>query len=94
VKWSGGLDWNQRPLGPEPVLDLFTRKCPAIDVGQGLRGRDVVAPLERLRFERGLPQRIYCDSGTEFVSAAKDLGAYRNGVGRNGSHRQNEVVSA
>jgi hypothetical protein len=32
----------------------------AIDVGQGLSGRDVVATLERLRFERGLPQRIYC----------------------------------
>ena len=42
------------------VLDLFTRECLAIDVGQGLSGRDVVATLERLRHERGLPQRIYC----------------------------------
>jgi transposase InsO family protein len=41
------------------VLDLFTRESLAIDVGQGLSGRDVVATLERLRFERGLPQRIY-----------------------------------
>ena len=40
----------------------------------------VVATLERLRFERGLPQRIYCDNGTEFVSAAMDLWAYTNGV--------------
>jgi putative transposase len=48
--------------------------------GQGLSGRDVVATLERLRFERGLPQRIYCDNGTEFVSAAMDLWAYSNGV--------------
>ncbi len=62
------------------VLDLFTRECLAIDVGQGLTGRDVVATLERLRFERGLPQRIYCDNGTEFVSAAMDLWAYTNGV--------------
>ena len=38
------------------------------------------ATLERLRFERGLPQRIYCDNGTEFVSAAMDLWAYTNGV--------------
>jgi putative transposase len=37
------------------VLDLFTRECLAIDVGQGLSGRDVVAALEHLRFERGLP---------------------------------------
>jgi putative transposase len=62
------------------VLDLFTRECLAIDVGHGLTGRDVVATLERLRFERGLPQRIYCDNGTEFVSAAMDLWAYTNGV--------------
>ena len=34
------------------VLDLFTRECLAIDVGQGLSGRDVVATLEHLRFER------------------------------------------
>jgi putative transposase len=62
------------------VIDLFTRECLAIDVGRGLTGRDVVATLERLRFARGLPQRIYCDNGTEFVSAAMDLWAYTNGV--------------
>jgi len=63
-----------------PVLDLFTRECLAIDAGHGLSGRDVVATLERLRFDRGVPQRIYCDNGTEFVSAAMDLWAYTNGV--------------
>jgi putative transposase len=62
------------------VIDLFTRERLAIDIGQGLSGRDVVASLERLRFERGLPQRVYCDNGTEFVSAAMDLRAYTNGV--------------
>jgi flagellar biosynthesis GTPase FlhF len=55
------------------VIDLFTRECLAIDIGQGLGGQDVAAALERLRFERGLPQRIYCDNGTEFISAAMDL---------------------
>jgi hypothetical protein len=40
------------------VTDLFTRECLAIDIGQGLSDRDVVASLERRRFERGLPQRI------------------------------------
>jgi putative transposase len=62
------------------IFDLFTRECLAIDIGHGLTGRDVVAALERLRFERGLPQRIYCDNGTELVSAAMDLWAYTNGV--------------
>ena len=46
------------------VLDLFTRQCLDIAVGRGLTGQDVVATLERLRFDRGLPQRIYCDNGT------------------------------
>ena len=42
------------------VIDLFTRECLAINAGQRLGGHDVAATLERLRFERGLPQRIYC----------------------------------
>jgi len=46
----------------------------------GLSGRDVVETLERQRFERGLPQRIHCDNGSEFVSAAMDLWAYTNEV--------------
>ena len=62
------------------MIDLFTRECLAIDAGQSLGGQDVAATLERLRFERGLPQRIYCDNGTEFVSAAMDLWAYTNEV--------------
>jgi putative transposase len=62
------------------VIDLFTRECLAIDAGQSLGGQDVAATLERLRFERGLPQRIYCDNGTEFVSAAMDRWAYTNQV--------------
>ncbi len=62
------------------VMDLFTRQCLDIAVGSGLTGQDVAATLERLRFDRGLPQRIYCDNGPEFVGAAMDLWAYTNGV--------------
>jgi putative transposase len=47
-----------RRFGALTVIDLAPRDCPAIDVGHGLSGRDVVATLERLRFERGLPPRI------------------------------------
>ena len=62
------------------VMDLYTRQCLDIVVGRGLTGHDVVATLERLRFDRGLPQRIYCDNGSEFVGAAMDLWAYTNKV--------------
>lgn len=76
------------------VLDLFTRECLAIDVDHALSGRDVVSTLERLRFERGLPQRIYCDNGTEFVSAAMDLWAYTNGVILDFSRRRKPTDNA
>jgi putative transposase len=69
--WSDG-----RKFCRLTVLDLFTRECLDIAVGRGLTGQDVVATLERLRFDRGLPQRIYCDNGPEFVSAAVDLWTY------------------
>jgi putative transposase len=62
------------------VIDLFTRECLTIELNQALGGQDVAAALERLRFERGLAQRIYCDNGTEFVGAAMDLRAYTNSV--------------
>jgi putative transposase len=62
------------------ILDVYTRECLDIAVGQGLTGRDVVGSLERLRFDRGLPKRIYCDNGSEFIGAAMDLWAYTNGV--------------
>ena len=61
------------------VIDLFTRECLAIDIGQGLGGQDVAATLERLRFDRGLPQRIYCDNGTEFVSGNGPVGVHQQG---------------
>src|SRR5215210_1859012 len=80
------------------VIDMFTRECLAIDIGQGLGGHDVAATLERLRFERGLPQRIYCDNGTEFVSAAMDLWAYTNGVvldfSRRGKPTDNAMIES
>ena len=50
------------------VIDPYTRECLAIDIGKQLRVENVVATLERLRFDRGLPARIYCDNGSEFVS--------------------------
>ena len=67
---------NGRRFRALTMIDLFTRECLEILAGRHLRGDDVAAVLERLRFERGLPQRIYCDNGSEFVSAAMDLWAY------------------
>ena len=80
------------------VIDMCTRECLAIDIGHGFGGHDVAATLERLRFERGVPQRIHCDNGTEFVSAAMDLWAYTNGVildfSRRGKPTDNAMIES
>jgi len=63
------------------VVDNFSRKCPAIEVGQSLKGVDVVNTLNRIKEETGsVPQRIQVDNGPEFVSKELDRWAYENSV--------------
>jgi len=45
-----------------------------------MTGVDVAAVIERLVMERGAPDRIQCDNGSEFISRALDKWAYENGV--------------
>ena len=62
------------------VVDVFTRECPAIEVGQSLKGEDLVRVLNRIKGQRGAPKMLFCDNGSEFSSQAMDLWAYQNGV--------------
>jgi putative transposase len=62
------------------VVDTYTRECLTADVGAHLRSENVVATLTRLCRERGVPQRIYCDNGSEFAGQMADLWAYTNKV--------------
>ncbi len=62
------------------VVDIFTREGVAIEVGQSLKGDDVVRTLNRSKNKRGLPKLLFCDNGSEFSSQAMDLWAYQNGV--------------
>jgi putative transposase len=63
------------------VVDAFTRECLAIEVGQGLKGDDVAAVMERVKFLRGaVPAKIRADNGPEFVSRVLDHWAYVNSV--------------
>ena len=62
------------------IVDNFSRECPAIEVGQSLTGAEIVAVVERLVKERGKPDRIQSDNGSEFVSRVLDKWAYENGV--------------
>lgn len=62
------------------VVDGFTRESLAIEVGQSLRGEDVVRTMNRLKQQGRTPKLLCCDNGSEFSGQAMDLWAYQNGV--------------
>ena len=73
--------FNGRRFRALTVVDNFSRKCPAIEVGQSLKGIDVVNTLNRIKEETGnIPQRIQVDNGPEFASKELYRGAYENSV--------------
>lgn len=73
--------FNGRRIRALTVVDNFSRECLAIHVDRAIKGRDVVAALERLRlFEGRKPQRILLDNGPEFISKDMDRWAYENDV--------------
>jgi len=71
---------NGRRFRALTVVDVYTRECLAIEVGQSLKGADVVRVLQRTSQERGTPQMLFCDNGSEFTSQVMDLWAYHNQV--------------
>jgi putative transposase len=75
---TGG--WSQdRTL---TIIDLITRECLGIEVGFSLRAEHVVAAMDWVKYDRGLPQRISCDNGSEFSGGRMDLWAYVHQVNR------------
>ena len=72
--------FDGRKLRMLTVVDCYTRECLAIDVGQSLKGEDVVDSLNRICANRGLPQIIKTDNGSEFISKALDKWAYERAV--------------
>jgi putative transposase len=60
------------------IVDVFTREALAIEVGQRLRGEDVVGVCNRLVAQRGAPVRIFVDNGSEFSGRIFDLWAYHH----------------
>lgn len=72
--------FDGRKLRMLTVVDLFTRECLAIDVGQSLKGEDVARVLTAITEIRGLPRTIKSDNGSEFISKVMDKWAYERGV--------------
>lgn len=72
--------YDGRRLRALTIVDNFTRESLAINVGQSLKGEDVVDTLLRLKASRGLPKIVKVDNGPEFISKALDRLAYENGI--------------
>ncbi|KAB0573874.1 IS3 family transposase [Ideonella dechloratans] len=72
--------FDGRKLRMLTVVDCYTRECLAIDVGQSLKGEDVVNSLNRICAERGSPKTIKTDNGSEFISKAMDRWGYERQV--------------
>jgi len=73
-RWS--LDFVSDPLNDGRrfrilcIVDDFSRECLATVVDTSLGGVRVVRELERLTFERALPEIVVSDNGTELTSYA------------------------
>lgn len=62
------------------VVDDFTRESVVIEADHSIPAERVSAVLDRVGFERGLPDSIVCDNGPEFTSRWMDQWAYARGV--------------
>jgi transposase InsO family protein len=62
------------------IVDVFSRESVAPEVDFGFKSPQVVDVLRSAVKARGVPQRIYCDNGPEFVSLHLDQWAHWNHV--------------
>jgi len=62
------------------MVDECSRECPAIAADVSLPAVRVIAVLDQLAAERGLPECLVVDHGPEFISKALDAWAYQHGV--------------
>lgn len=72
--------FNRRRFRALTVMDHFTREGLAIEIDFSLPALRVVRVLDRLVAQRGTPELIVIDHGTEFAGRVLDAWAYRHAV--------------
>ncbi|OGD22988.1 MAG: integrase [Candidatus Aminicenantes bacterium RBG_16_63_16] len=76
------------------IVDNYSRECLTIEADQSMTGAEVAGVVERLVKDRGAPDRLQCDNGSEFISRALDRWAYENGVTMDFSRPGKPMVNA
>jgi putative transposase len=62
------------------IVDHFSRESVSIEVDYSLKSAEVIRCLSRLKYQRGLPEIIVVDNGSEFSCNEMDRWAFENGV--------------
>ncbi|WP_138435599.1 IS3 family transposase [Marinobacter shengliensis] len=62
------------------IIDLFTRECLGIVVGQSLKGHDVQEALTAIARFRGNPEVLKTDNDSEFAGKVMDRWAYERNI--------------
>jgi transposase InsO family protein len=57
-----------RPLRILTIIDEYSRECLAIQVGRRLTSEDVLERMRNLFIDRGLPDHLRSDNGSEFTA--------------------------
>lgn len=80
--WSMDFVADQLAIGDKfralTIVGVITKEALAIEVGQSLRGEDVVTTLNRLVAQRPAPKYLFVDNGSEFTVRLLDLWAYHH----------------
>ncbi len=71
--------FDERRLRLLTVIDLYTRECLGICVGQNLRSTEVAEMLNAIALRRPLPQLLKTDNGSEFAGKMLDKWVYERG---------------
>lgn len=62
------------------IVDIFSRECVALEAAPHFSPDDVVTVLKRVCRERGFPQMLRVDNGTEFVAKPMNQWAFWNKI--------------
>lgn len=80
------------------VIDLYTRECLGICVGQNLRSSEVAEMLNSLALKRPLSLLLKTDNGSKFAGKMLDRWVYKRGIridfSRPGTPTENATVGS